>query len=456
MHKTRFFVTISYIRADKQKYSCKGLLAEKPPPNSNKLKFMLKKHIIVDGVKLEVDENGTLLKDEQGNLVEVTGESEEFVAETEDLKGVYSMITKSVADGVKAGLHTNKTETKTVKKDSIFATEIDTKTQKNIEEEEFLKTMKRIAQGSKGESPVVLKTLSIANSFTGEIPEEERDLGINGKNSEYVGILDLCTVRNVSSNLISYVAQLSQTGQPATTEELAAFPNMDYGLGAISTTLKKIAVKTAMSEETLEDTAEIVSFIKSEIQTDLRTETERQLVVGNGTSELLGVYTASPLLDAAAIAGTSFAGTVPVPTNFDVFNTAKAFIRINGKGAFRENAIMLNPADASILKMQKDSNGAVISQAMSFELTGKISGVQVLEYSEIPQGEFIMGDFSKFEVRLRSGVIIKTTDSSEDDFDKDIVRMKLSQRLSSFIKVNSTAAFIKGNFADIKTAITAL
>jgi HK97 family phage major capsid protein len=419
---------------------------------------MLKKHIVSDGIKLEVDEDGILVKDENGNVIEVLGRSEEFTADESAEKSLISKIEKSTSDTVIKTMneilsHT-KAETRTAKKDSIFAKEVGTDKETSIESEDLQKSLTAFKEKG-GNFSFVQKTLSLSGSFTGEIPEEDRETSVNVFKRENIDVMTLSEVIPTTSNQVTYVAQINETGAPATTAELALYPEIDFEYSVISAKVEKISVLTRMSVESVDDLPEITRIVKATTENRLTQKVTEKLIVGTGVNDITGVYTQAPIVNTASLTGTVYATSVVTPTNFDAITVVQSVIKEAGEGNFTPNVILLNPANASLMKMQKDANGNVIPQSIAFSTNGTIDGLKVIESKHIPQGEFFVGDMKSFVIRPRSGVLVTLTNSNKDEFEKDIVSMKVSQRLATYVRANDNGAFAKGNFTDIKTVITA-
>jgi hypothetical protein len=82
----------------------------------------------------------------------------------------------------------------------------------------------------------------------------------------------------------------------------------------------------------------------------------------------------------------------------------------------------------------------------------QLSGLVIISSTNIAADNFLVGDFTKFNVRVREGVNIQVGYEG-DDFARNMVSILAEARLCSFVKQNDVTAFVTGDFT---TAIAAL
>jgi len=128
-------------------------------------------------------------------------------------------------------------------------------------------------------------------------------------------------------------------------------------------------------------------------------------------------------------------------------------IVVAGKGKFRATEIVLSPVDATALDLEKGTDGHYIMPPFASADRSVIKGVSVMENTGITSGTFLVGDFTKLHVANRRGLSLQVATENQDDFEKDMITMRLSRRLASYIRTNEIGAFVQGDFA---SAITAL
>jgi len=90
--------------------------------------------------------------------------------------------------------------------------------------------------------------------------------------------------------------------------------------------------------------------------------------------------------------------------------------------------------------------------AMGMAPNMQLSGLVIISSTNMTSDNFLVGDFTKFNVRVREGVNIQVGYEG-DDFARNMVSILAEARLCSFVKQNDTGAFVTGDFT---TAIAAL
>src|SRR5690606_34152059 len=117
------------------------------------------------------------------------------------------------------------------------------------------------------------------------------------------------------------------------------------------------------------------------------------------------------------------------------------------------NLVLLNPADLSLMDLNKTEGGAYLMAPFATASGQTIAGVRVMGSSEIPVGQFLIGDFSKANLRVREGISINIGYES-DDFIKNMVTILAEMRAVFYIKEQHKAAFRRGTLATVIGNIT--
>lgn len=283
--------------------------------------------------------------------------------------------------------------------------------------------------------------------LTGDVIVPDLDPAITRDPIREVYIEQIADTSETTSDNVSWVEVVTETGAPASTAELAAIPEKDYAFQEFKKPVQKIAVINKHSVEILNDGPALVSAIKSFLAEDLNIVTDEQLLSGNGTAPqlqgVLGVATdLNTLIGSQILVGA---------THADVLRIGITKIRVAGKGKFRPTHVVLNPVDVEALELTKDSTGQYVLPPFIAADGTRIGGATVIENTGITAGTFLMGDFRKLHVRRKGGVEVEITNSDADDFAKDIITFKIRRRLVSYIRANDDGAFLTGTFATIKT-----
>jgi len=420
----------------------------------------------VDGVNYLVDTKGNFIKSEDGEKIvapegtpeHVEGEADEADEAVEEsgaadeLKAFITKTAKEQAQAVLKSLNLGGTfmaESRKALVDALKGSVAGTE-DKGLDLEAIKKGFALVKGGVGKSHEIELKTLSELNSLTGEVILEDRQSEITRDPVETPFIEELATTGTTGSDKVTWVEVLSETGEPATTAELAKFPEKNYTFGVQSAEVYKVAVMSKASNEILEDAPQLVSFVRSSLVEDLRIKFDNELLTGNGVGKFTGILTTAPTFTGGGLAGTFEAGTA---NKFDVLRAAIAEIAIAGKGKFQATAICLNHIDAAGLDLEKGSDGHYVMPPFTTAERTVIKGVRIVENTTIVAGSFLIGDFRKMVVANRRGLSLQVATENVDDFEKDMISMRLSRRAASYVRTNHVGAFLTGTFA---AGITAL
>lgn len=446
---------------------------------------MKKKFILVAGKKFYCDETGALEKDAEGHYKEVPEtdtEAEEVkpedVADGDVAKalakaaaqvkaGAIAELGESQVEAVKAVEAMFKGIADAAKKNTKVVEATDTKAVfmigKNTASVEDVK--KGLADlhsrsrntfsftiNKKADLDYLAKATSEGDSLTGDVIEPDRVPEITRDPVRAVFIESIADVTpNMTSNALSYVEVVTESGAPLTTAELAQIPEKDFEFQEFKAPLKKITVMNKHSVEILQDAPQLVSAIKGWLQEDVNIVTDQQLLNGNGVGDNLeGVMTLASVLDGSAV-GTK---RVEFANLADVIRVAITKVTVAGKGKFLANYALLNPDDADALDLTKDESGQYVLPPFKSADGSTIKGARVIENVGVPAGKFLVGDFRKMHIGTKGGVEIEMTNSDGTDFGKDILSVKLRRRVAMYVRQNDNGAFWTGDISDVIDALT--
>jgi HK97 family phage major capsid protein len=425
------------------------------------------KYKIINGIKCLCDSRGVIMKDAEGADVVVTDEQATKLEEhvdgapagadepkvdeeaVEELKAFFAgMATKEAKDAVKA-LDLIGGFSKASRKafSDAFSAEMKASEKGALDVDAIKKGFASVKSAGGKSFEFEVKSLSELSSLTGAVIEPERDPSIIRSPQRKVLIEDLADTGGMSSNKVTWVEVLGESGAPAMTAELATFAEKDYTFAVYEASALKVTVMSKHSTEILEDMPQLVSAVKSMLAEDLNLKVDSELYSGAGTAGLFnGIYTQATAFSAGTL-------VVALPNKLDVLRSALVQVATAGKGNYQPNAIMLNPIDAGLLDMTKDTNGAYVMPPFTTADRTVIKGVQIIESTLVTAGTFLVGDFRKLHIRNKRGLSIQVATENGTDFEKDILTIRASRRLASYVKTNDSGAFVKGTFS---TAITDL
>jgi HK97 family phage major capsid protein len=255
-------------------------------------------------------------------------------------------------------------------------------------------------------------------------------------------------IANVGTTTSKYVVYIQQTTASTSSFilEAGAKAQGQVQYQEVSVEVKKVAATLKVSKEMLTDLA----FMQSEVNYDLMESVEQSidnaLLNGNGVgANLDGVITQST----AWSAGT-FAGTITNANVSDVIRVGKAQIEASN---FTPTHVILNPEDVAKIQLTKTAQGEY-TYPIFMDQTGamNLAGMVVVSSANMTADNFVIGDFSRFNVRYREALNM-SIGYVNDDFQRNMVTILCEARLVSYIKANDQAGFVTGDFT---TAIAAL
>ena len=252
-------------------------------------------------------------------------------------------------------------------------------------------------------------------------------------------VSDLLPQGTTDSPSVIYVQETAVTNAAATVAEGAAKPQSDITTAQVTEAVRKIATTAKISDEMVNDIGYIQSYINGRLVLFVQLAEEDQLLNGNGTApNLRGILNRSGLTAAQAVS---------TDTRVDAIFKEVTKIRT---GAFLDpDALVLHPTDWQSIRLSKDGNGqyyaggpfGFAAYGNPAQITGDTSnlsaggdtlwGLRVVVTPAIAQGTALVGAFQlSAQVLRREGMRVEATNSNEDDFLKNLVAVRVEERLA--------------------------
>lgn len=262
--------------------------------------------------------------------------------------------------------------------------------------------------------------------------------------------LSNASVGAIGTQYAVWVEEYDQEGTPVMIGEGTEKTQIDVQYKEQRAKVEKIGVHMKVSMEMLEDASYLASYIQSNGVKRVETVIENQLFTGTGTSpQLSGLVSNS-----TTFTGASMAGSVEAASNWDVIHGIIAQVHAaNGSasGVFVETG-----AYHVMLSVKDSTNQYILPAGVTFNSQGGINawGVQIIPTNSLTGTavDFIGGDLSVINVRLRSGLQVAIGESG-DDFIDNLKTVRIEQRLVQFISANDTPVLVKGTFAAAKALL---
>jgi HK97 family phage major capsid protein len=286
---------------------------------------------------------------------------------------------------------------------------------------------------------------TITGSYDGNVALSVLELGVDRIQRPTIKVRNIVNSGTTTSKFVVYITQTNAIGADWTAEGVAKTlfaPTYEE----VSEEVKKVAGTIKISKEMLADLA----FIQSEINTDLMeviaSQIEFSLINGAGGSEINGL-----IGYAQTFAAGTFAGSVPLANETDVIRVAIAQIQAAN---FEPTHVVLNPNDVAKMQLTKTNTGEYTYPMFLVDAMGvqTVANLPIVSTTNIAAGDFLVGDMTKSNVRVREDVNMQVG-YVNDDFQRNMVTILAEARLVHYVKANQVYAFVTGDFTTAKAAI---
>ena len=282
---------------------------------------------------------------------------------------------------------------------------------------------------------------TIDGDYTGNVALSTLEPGVSKIARPRIRVRDIVNMGTTASKFVTYISQTAQTSATWVNEageKVSGQPAYEE----VSEEVRKVAGTIKISKEMLADLA----FVQSEINSDLMASVDQAIETGiiNGAlGGLTGIISVAPAFSAGG-----FAAAVPAANLADVIRIAAA--QIEGAN-FQATHVVLNPADVAALQLTKTTSGEYTYPMFMMEMT-TIAGLTIVSSTNIAAGTFLVGDFTKCNVRMREAMNLQVG-YVNDDFQRNMVTILCEARLVEYVKNNDVDAFVSDSIA---TAIAAI
>lgn len=290
-------------------------------------------------------------------------------------------------------------------------------------------------------------TMTIVNNYSGgTVGLSDLEQGFTRVQRRKPFMRELVNSAGTTSKYVVWIEQANpDPGEAGMTEEGKLKTQTDFDLVERTSEVKKISAWIKVSKEMIADIPFMQGEINMELMELVQLKLDEQILSGDGTgTNMTGIN-----LNATAFAAGGFALSIPQANNTDVLRVAIAQI---ANANFMANYILLNPEDCAAMDLTKDSSGQYTYPRFSEDSGIRIKGIPVIENSGVKAGDFLVGDFTKANLRVREELNVQVG-YVNDDFTKNLMTVLCEARACTFVKTNHFGAFVKGNFASAKAAL---
>ena len=263
-------------------------------------------------------------------------------------------------------------------------------------------------------------------------------LGVNGTpyavNRNFINnIMNFVDLGTTDKATIVYVDEVEGEGSIGTTAEGVAKNQIDLDFKEVTVNSEKYTGLVKVTEEALDD----VAFMASEINRVLN----EKLAIAKSSAVLTDI-----IAKATTYSLTDYNLAVVTPDNVDVVVAASTQSQLSG---FQPTAIIMHPVDIANFQLIKSAN---IPRFITDANGMSVNGLRIIPSAQITKDTFVLGDFSKYRVRIYKDKLVMGWDA--DDFSKNKRTIIAETRLLKYISTNEKTTLVKGTFSTIKTALT--
>jgi HK97 family phage major capsid protein len=243
--------------------------------------------------------------------------------------------------------------------------------------------------------------------------------------------LDLVPSGTTDSQVINYVRLVGVPGHAEIVEELEIKPEAGIAFADASAPVRTIAVWMKISRIALDDIPLLGTLINQLLPRDVRGALEHQMLAGDGSgNNLTGIFETDGVQEIAAEGGDTVA---------DAVLRGLTMVTLTEQTA---NFVLLNPIAWQNLALSKASGSGTymfdISAAMGGLPTPTLWGLRVVQDTAIDDEQALVGDTAACMLLFREGVVVRTSDSDQDDFIHNRVTV-LCEARAAFVVWRPTA-----------------
>jgi len=287
--------------------------------------------------------------------------------------------------------------------------------------------------------PAAMETGNVDAVGTNSIPFELADFefGLTRIQRRSPFLLQLGNVSPIDTMYAQWAEQENPDGAPTAVNEGSSKPQIDFDWVEKSQKVEKIAAFIKVSKEALSDLAGLRNEIDTELRETVLLKTDDDLWDADGSTPNIKGITAF------ATAYSEPTGIGTVDNNYDQLRAAIAQVVEN---KFIPNYILMHPTDVANLDILKDDEGRYLIPPFKSANGQVLSGIPIVENLGVDQGDFLVGDFTKWRIRIREAFNIDMG-LDGNDFTKNMITILGEIRLASYVKANHTGAFVLGTLS---------
>jgi HK97 family phage major capsid protein len=281
---------------------------------------------------------------------------------------------------------------------------------------------------------------SAVGASTSGVLQIDRSPGIVPEARQMLRVRDVLAQRPTTLQLVDFVKVNSPLaiGSPQTEAS-------DKGENAVTFTthseqIRTLATWIPASRQVLDDLPELAAFINGSLAYYVNLEEELQLLSGSGSGVNL-----NGLITQATAFNTGLLSNAAGWNKIDIIG--RAIQQLASAKEVQPTFAVLNPADWSGMRLQKDSYGRYILGDPQQMVRPSLFGLDIVSTVNIASGTFLVGSGSSncVEICDRMEMEVEISNEHSDYFTRNLVAIRAEKRLALLVK--RPAAFVTGTFS---------
>ncbi|MFH9826730.1 phage major capsid protein [Streptomyces bobili] len=296
--------------------------------------------------------------------------------------------------------------------------------------------------------PIETRDAPAGTTTTATYPlQNTRVPGVIAENPDYpLLVADLLDQQTSDGTTLEYLRDISGpvTGvgtwnKAAVVAEGATKPmSGPFEFELITTTLKTVAHWVPITRQAADDNSQLMGYINGRLTYGLMYKRDREVLNGNGTTEMQGILTTPGI-------GTYQPGVGSTDAKLITVRKARTQAEL---ALYPPDSVILNPMDWQDIELDTDDNGQfrVITSVQDAGAAMRLWGLRVVTTVAMAAGTALLGGFrAGATLWTRQGVTILMSDSHANFFVENTLVVLAEMRAN--VAVHTPAAFVEITFA---------
>lgn len=288
-------------------------------------------------------------------------------------------------------------------------------------------------------------TMTISGAITGDVARQEAIPGFVWLPESQPMLQNIIPQIPTNANSVTITEAYGEQGAAAFHLEGDAGGQMSWSWREKIFQVKDVSVWAKFSRNIMDDVDNFIGQVQNKLLLRLDKKIDQKLMFGDE-----GTYPEE--FDGLTHIATAFNNNgvkTYKPTERDVIVAAIAQLE---EADFVADFVAINPRDKFKLKIAKAGKDNAVLQFQDFPQT--LEGLRVITSSRMTAGKFLVGDSTKAVQHIRNPFEITIGNQDADNLTKRLLTVVITKRLAFEISANNYGAFVYGDFATAKTAMT--